>query len=300
MVYVTDGHEYSDDRLGAMLIVLDNLIHDGRAAPCVVVFVDPRDVVTGQNRRQEQYVQNPDFVAFLADELVPAIDAAYRTNPSADARVILGTSLGGVFSTYLGLLRPGVFRNLAIQSPAYWVSESPQWWEGPSLFEMVQAAPDSLFTIYMSTGTINDGEANARRMRDLFLANGYRLTYRERPEGHSWGQWRALLDEVLMALVPGPAVTGAEPVPGSDTGLRLDAFPNPTRGDATLRFALDAPADVALACFDARGRLCARPAAGRLGAGIHERAVRLPSSGAYVCRVTAGREAATQTVTVAR
>ena len=33
VLYVTDGHEYSDDRLGAALIVLDNLIYDGRAAP---------------------------------------------------------------------------------------------------------------------------------------------------------------------------------------------------------------------------------------------------------------------------
>ena len=74
----------------------DNLVADGRVEPCVVVFVDPR--WAGQNRRQQQYVQNPGFAAFVAEELVPTIDAAYRTRPDRESRVILGTSLGGVFA----------------------------------------------------------------------------------------------------------------------------------------------------------------------------------------------------------
>ncbi len=50
VVYVTDGHEYADDRLGAFRIVLDNLIADGRAEPAIAVFIDPR--VNGQNLRR--------------------------------------------------------------------------------------------------------------------------------------------------------------------------------------------------------------------------------------------------------
>ena len=301
VLYVTDGHEYSDDRLGAALIVLDNLIHDGRAAPALAVFVDPREVGNpSNNRRAEQYVQNPDFAAFLAEELVPAIDAAYRTRTDRDGRVILGTSLGGVFSTYLGLQHPDVFGRLAIQSPAFWVSEDPDWWTGPSLFELVDAAPEGLFTIYMSTGTINDGEGNARRMRDLFEAHDHDLTYHEVPEGHSWGNWRALIDEVLMALLPGTAVS-TEPVPESDTGLRLDSFPNPAVGGTTLRFRLPAPSAVSLSCYDARGRRTAALADGvPLPAGQHQRA--LPAgalaAGRYHCRLDTATGSVTHTLTL--
>ncbi|NNF57029.1 MAG: hypothetical protein HKN04_02200, partial [Rhodothermaceae bacterium] len=192
VLYVTDGHEYSDDRLGAARIVLDNLIDDGRAAPAIAVFVDPRAVGNpSNNQRSEQYVQNPDFAAFIAEELVPAIDAAYRTQPDRDHRAILGTSLGGLFSAYLGLLYPDVFNRLAIQSPAFWVSESPDWWTGPSIYAMMADAPDGEFVIHMSTGTINDTEDGARQMRDVMEENGHALTYREVPEGHSWGNWRA-------------------------------------------------------------------------------------------------------------
>lgn len=204
-IYVTDGHEYADDRLGAMVAVLDNLIAAGRVAPVLAVFVDPREVGAPEhNRRQEQYVQNAAFLAFLAEELVPAIDAAHGTDARAEARAVLGTSLGGVFSTSAGLLRPDVFGRLGIQSPAYWVTENPEWWIGPSLFEMVEAVEGIAPRIFLSTGTIHDGEAHTRRMRDLFEAKGWALRYREVPEGHSWGNWRALLDEFLTFHFPGP------------------------------------------------------------------------------------------------
>ncbi|MDX1532089.1 MAG: alpha/beta hydrolase-fold protein, partial [Rhodothermales bacterium] len=305
-VYVTDGHEYADDRLGAFRIVLDNLIADGRAAPAVVVFVDPRAVGDpGNNRRFEQYVQNPDFAAFVAEELVAHVDATYRTRPERDARTILGTSLGGLFSAYLGVLHPDVFGHLAIQSPAFWVSENPQYWDGPSIYEMVAGAEDGAFDVYMSTGTINDTQAGAQQMRTVFEAHGHDLTYREVPEGHSWGNWRALLDEVLIALVPGPAATDAEAAPPADaTGLRLAPAPNPARGGTTLRFRLAAPARVGLACYDLRGRAVLQPLdAAPLPAGPHAVALAAADFGAagtYACRLTAGDAAATALVTLLR
>ncbi len=209
VIYATDGHEYADDRLGALPVVLDNLVARGEVEPAIVVFIDPR--MGGQNRRQTQYVQNPSFADFVAEELVPAIDAAYPTRADRESRVILGTSLGGVFSTYLGLQHPGVFGKLAIQSPAYWVSERADWWSGPSLFAMMQASGDA-WQVHMATGTVNDGQDRARRMRDVMTARGLDLTYREVPEGHSWGNWRARLGDMLRTLLPASGATsGATP-----------------------------------------------------------------------------------------
>ncbi|NNE71245.1 MAG: hypothetical protein HKN29_12895, partial [Rhodothermales bacterium] len=100
VLYVTDGHEYADDLTGSLRIVLDNLIAEGRIDPVIAVFIDPR--VGGSNLRASQYVENPYFASFVADELVPVIDQEYRTNPAADARAILGTSLGGLNAAYFG------------------------------------------------------------------------------------------------------------------------------------------------------------------------------------------------------
>lgn len=295
VVYVTDGHEYADPALGTLPTVVDNLIADGRIEAPIVVFIDPRQ--GGQNRRQEQYVQNPGFARFVAEELVAAVDAAYRTRTGRDDRVILGTSLGGVFSTYLGLQHPDVFGRLAIQSPAYWVSESAQWWTGPSLFQMV-AASTAPFTIAMTTGTINDGEANARRMRDAMLARGHALTYREVPEGHSWGNWRALHDEILPALLPPPGVAD-EPAPG-ETGLRLDVRPRPAAGAAEVVLDLAEAGNARVACVDSLGRTVATLHDGPLAAGSHAFRFEAPAAGRFFCRATAGDVAATAAAVMVR
>ena len=293
-VYVTDGHEYADDRLGAMRPVLDNLIADGKMAPCVVVFIDPRS--GGTNRRQEQYVQNPGFATLVAVDLVSAVDAAYKTRQDRKARTILGTSLGGLFAVYLGLEHPDVFGNLAPQSPAFWVSQQGDLgWTGASLYERVGSAPTLPFSISMTTGTINDTEAGARTMRDTLLSRGVELAYTEVAEGHSWGNWRALLDDILIALVPPDAPIPRQP-DAPDTGLYLKATPNPSSAPE-LHFTLRRPSPARLDCFDARGRSVMRVLDAPLASGLHRIALPDLPSGVYACRLMAGLQRATTLVT---
>ncbi|MBM4431319.1 MAG: esterase family protein, partial [Chloroflexi bacterium] len=92
-LYVTDGQDYL--QFGKMVTVLDNLIADGKVQPLIAVFIDPRDTVSGRNLREEQFLNNPQYGQFIVEELVPAVDAAYRTNRSAEARALLGASYGG-------------------------------------------------------------------------------------------------------------------------------------------------------------------------------------------------------------
>ena len=41
-----------------------------------------------------------------------------------------------------------------------------------------------------------------RRVRDLLLEKGYDLVYAEYPEGHSWGNWKAHIDDILLTFWP--------------------------------------------------------------------------------------------------
>ena len=191
-IYVTDGHEYADDRLGAMIIVMDNLIFQNRIDPVIAVFIDPRDPINMSNRRMSEYRANIQFANFLASELVPAIDASYKTNPSPAKRAILGTSLGGWNSAYVGCNRSETFQLIAIHSPAF-DSNIIQSYSNSSVLPL---------KIFMSTGTIFDTQVMARQMRDVLITKGYPLRYIETNEGHSWGNWRALIDEPLLYFFP--------------------------------------------------------------------------------------------------
>ncbi|MBZ0314823.1 MAG: hypothetical protein K8L91_00280 [Anaerolineae bacterium] len=191
VIYVTDGHEYANDQMGSMVTVLDNLIAESKIRPVVAVFIDPRNPDSPTiNRRESQYITNSKFGAFLAEELVPIIDMEYKTDARPEARAILGTSLGGLNSAYMGLNHSDVFGLLAIQSPALWVATRVI-----DAYEELDRLP---LKIFMSQGSFWDDIENTRRLRDIFEAKGYPIMFIETPDGHSWGNWRALLDDLLI------------------------------------------------------------------------------------------------------
>ncbi|MFN3561655.1 MAG: alpha/beta hydrolase-fold protein [Chloroherpetonaceae bacterium] len=190
VIYATDGYEYLDDEQGALRITLDNLIHDKKIAPVMCVFIDPRNPRNkSDNRRLKEYPMNETFGKFITEELIPTIDSTYKTNPSPKARVILGTSMGGLCAGYFGVAFSNYFHLLAIQSPSFW--------NKPELFAMYRKAKHLPLKIYLSSGVIYDSLQKTREMRDLFIENNYALYYRETNESHSWGNWRGRLPEML-------------------------------------------------------------------------------------------------------
>jgi len=121
-------------------------------------------------------------------ELVSFIDANYKTNSSEDARAILGTSLGGWNSAYFGFTRSDKFHLIGIHSPAF----------DDAIIQNYSKSVLLPLKIYMSTGVIYDTQDQARSMKTVFENKGYSLQYKEVNEGHSWGNWRALIDEPLI------------------------------------------------------------------------------------------------------
>jgi enterochelin esterase-like enzyme len=196
VVYVTDGHEYADEQLGAMINVLDQTIASGKSQPVLSVFVDPRDPnQPALNRRMEEYTINPQFADFVALELVPAIDKQYATQRKASGRCILGTSLGGINSAYFGIEHSTVFGNIGIHSPAFWFK--------PQIITMYSNAPRLPLRFFITTGTIGDAKEEARQLKEILKKKKYPLLYKEVNEGHSWGNWRALIDDMLIYFYPG-------------------------------------------------------------------------------------------------
>ena len=62
----------------------------------------------------------PQFRTFLEKELVPWVDARYRTSAE---RVLVGHSYGGLFSAWMLLTRPDLFSGYVIVSPSLWYDD---------------------------------------------------------------------------------------------------------------------------------------------------------------------------------
>jgi hypothetical protein len=89
----------------------DAVFADGQAPPAIVVYVDAWTAYGGS-----QFVDSPGtgrYHSYLCDEVVPWVDAHYRTLAHRDHRAIAGKSSGGFGAMITPMWRPDLFGALA-------------------------------------------------------------------------------------------------------------------------------------------------------------------------------------------
>lgn len=193
VIYVTDGYEYLHPELGRMNVILDNLIEDKKIKPVIAVFIDHRDPINrSNNRRMQELGMNSKYLQFLTDEFIPHIENIYSVAGEPASRAIIGTSMGGLSATYFAFSRPDIFGMAGVQSPAFYIK--------PQIYNLCTTPADPKMKISMTAGTINDTSVDSRKMKDILEANTCIYFYRETPEGHSWGNWKRFLDDILTDL----------------------------------------------------------------------------------------------------
>jgi len=89
----------------------DAVFASGEAPGCIVIYVDAWTAYGGS-----QFVDSPGtgaYHSYLCDEVVPWVDARYRTIADRDSRAISGKSSGGFGAMITPMLRPDLFGSLA-------------------------------------------------------------------------------------------------------------------------------------------------------------------------------------------
>ena len=200
-----DGLEYVT--LAQANNIIDYLIWKGHIRPIIAVFVPPVN-------RTPEYVstQIAAFSAFIATELMPSIDAHYRTRRDPASRAVLEASNGGNISLWLGFNYPGSFGMVGAQSS----------YIHPSLFDGFQSSAKLKLKLYLDLGTYDIPQLipMVRSFVPILQSKGYSVRYREYHEGHSWGNWRAHLAGALEFFFGNPS-TGMLDSPALPEELKL-------------------------------------------------------------------------------
>ncbi len=184
-IYFHDGNEQLV--LGSARNVLDFMIAQELIPPVIAVFVDPTN-------RNEEYSYDYAFMEMFVNELVPWIDSEYRTMPEPQYRAVSGVSLGGLTSLLFTLHHPEVFGNCGGYSSAIWFGD---------IIDQYEASPVLDVKIYMDAGTYEPSIINSSStLKGVLEGNQWDLKWRTWHEGHSWGAWRAHLDEALSYFWP--------------------------------------------------------------------------------------------------
>lgn len=191
VLYVTDGYEYLHPQMGAMKTILDNLISAGKIRPLLVVFVDHRDPVNrSHNRRMQELAMSESYLKFFTGEFIPKIERELHIKTDASGRGILGTSMGGLTAAYFAFSRPDIFGLAGIQSPAFWFR--------PEIYTVCDNAETPPVKVFLSTGTVFDAKEGAEKMKSILEKNTCTFQFKEVNQGHSWGHWKGLIDDVLI------------------------------------------------------------------------------------------------------
>jgi predicted alpha/beta superfamily hydrolase len=81
-------------------------------------YTPTRSMIGGYGPEYQKYSGGGEkFKAFLRDELVPFIDANYRTTAE---RTLVGHSYGGLFGCWVAFTTPELFSNYILVSPSLW------------------------------------------------------------------------------------------------------------------------------------------------------------------------------------
>lgn len=104
---------------------------------------------------------------FIVEELKPFMDGNLRTLSTKASTAVMGSSLGGVVSLYLGWQWPEVFSKVACLSSTF-------GWQD-DLLERIAVEEKKDGRIYLDSGWPGDNYEVTVTMRDLLLERGYEL-----------------------------------------------------------------------------------------------------------------------------
>ena len=225
VLYMSDGQNLFDPRIANTGVdwgvdeAVVRLVEEGVIPPVIVVGAWS----TGD--RFEEYSPwhgAPEYARFLSEELMPRVDAEFRTLTGPENTAVMGSSMGGLLSYYLVTYHPDLFGACGCESTHFPLSEavvagvfdsvetSDEPDETPYIVRDIESGltPPSAARYYFAYGTEGlDAEYGPthQAVRQWLLDNGFEegedFVIREY-EGadHNEAGWRARIDDALTFI----------------------------------------------------------------------------------------------------
>ncbi len=178
--------------------LLDAMIRAGRLAPLHVAMLDSHDVATRWGTLGVPSGQ----VDVVLDQLLPVLRESADIDPSGEATVVSGQSLGGLSALWTVSLSAGEVRHAIAQSPSLWRFDVAEALTGEDRWSSVCIQSglyegDMLADAHALIEDVRRAEPGTDRIR-LEAIEG----------GHDWAWWRVHLLRALVDLFPGPSARG--------------------------------------------------------------------------------------------
>jgi enterochelin esterase-like enzyme/outer membrane protein assembly factor BamB len=214
-VYVPAGYDNTTDQYPTAYVLdgdmarakglvprsLDHLM-PSQVAPALVVFLGSMDWGTVKPAAAGEAEELE--LELLIREIVPLIDARFRTRAGPGGRAIIGHLWLGIAATHLALHESGLFGALGLQS--LFMLDTDRLKIEPR----VRTAAERPLRVYhdwgfyghASTREAADLRETNRRFHEYLRAKGFEPAGGEAQDGLGWASWRNRTDRLFAALFP--------------------------------------------------------------------------------------------------
>jgi enterochelin esterase-like enzyme len=191
-------HGYSENETGwshqgRAGLIMDNLIAAGKTQPFIIVM-ENGGVTTRPSQTPRGGRGAFDFSVFehaLIEDVIPFIDASFRTIPDQPHRAIAGLSMGGMQTRAIALKHLDVFSHIGVFSGGSIATRDITDLDGFKKQARV---------VFISYGSRENGAEGRKNVAALKEA-GINSVYYESPDtAHEWQTWRRSLHEFAPLL----------------------------------------------------------------------------------------------------
>lgn len=201
-----------DGRAG---VILDNLLAAGKAEPMIIVT--PNGLTDGSWAGGSSEEGMRVLERELLEDVIPLIEARYRTIADREHRALAGLSMGGGQAFVIGLRQLGSFAWVAQFSSGLLADRELRLTALAPALEHASEVNASLHLLWIGCGTADPRYAGHLNLMDQLRTLGIHAEFHASPGGHEWSVWREQLHELLPALFR--ARSAVESSPPEATGL---------------------------------------------------------------------------------
>jgi enterochelin esterase-like enzyme len=166
-------------------LIMDNLIAEGKTKPFIIVMTYgmTNEVKWGKIR---EFKIEP-FQTVLIDELIPYVDANFRTMTNRENRAMAGLSMGGMETKMITISKPDMFGYYGLLSGGVYTPE-----------DLKDKSKAKL--IFISCGSKERPDAVKKAATDLKAAGYNAVSYVSEKTAHEFLTWRRSLHELAPLL----------------------------------------------------------------------------------------------------
>ena len=198
VLYLVHGAGDSDDSwtsVGHANYILDNLIAAGKAKPMIVVMPFGHT----PDRPGADMLTNEDFGNDLSKDLIPYVEANFRTLNAPGSRAMAGLSMGGAHTLRFGLTNPERFGYVGVFSMGLMDTAQVASYEKQNAASLTRGAK-AFRLVYYAMGKEDFLYRTVAPTRSLLDKYGVKHVYNESGGGHTWVNWREYLADFAPRL----------------------------------------------------------------------------------------------------